>query len=52
MVVLFYVQNREVFFNDFMHTLEYSAIVAMDMEGKIWRTICKPGGAEMSIHQA
>ena len=35
-----------------MHMLEYSAIVAMDVEGKIWRTIHKPGGAEMSIHQA
>ena len=32
--------------------LEYSAIVAMDMEGKTWRTIRKPHGAEMSIHQA
>jgi hypothetical protein len=51
--VLFYVQNREVFFlNDFMHILEYSAIVVVDMEGKIWRTINKLGGAEMFIHQA
>jgi hypothetical protein len=27
-------------------------IVAVDMEGKTWMTIHKPGGAEMSIHQA
>ena len=43
---------RSVFLNGFMHMLEYSAIVAVDMEGKTWRTICKPGGAKMSIHQA
>ena len=52
-VVLFYVQNREVFFlNDFMHMLEYSVIVAVDMEGNTWRIIRQPGGAEISIHQA
>ena len=51
--VLFYVQNREVFFlNGFMHMLVYSVIVAVDMEEKTWRIIHKPGGAEMSIHQA
>jgi hypothetical protein len=32
--------------------LEYSVIVVVDTEGKTWRTIRKPGGAEMSIHQA
>jgi hypothetical protein len=32
--------------------VEYSVIVTMDMDGKTWRTICKPGGAEISIHQA
>jgi hypothetical protein len=32
--------------------VEYSAIVAVDMEGNTWRTICKPGGVEISIHQA
>jgi hypothetical protein len=32
--------------------VEYSMIVAMDMEGRTWRTIRKPSGAEMSIHQA
>ena len=35
-----------------MHVVEYSAIVVVDMEGKTWRKIHKPGGAEMSIHQA
>jgi hypothetical protein len=32
--------------------LEYSMIVIVDMEGNTWRTIRKPGGAKMSIHQA
>jgi hypothetical protein len=32
--------------------LEYSMIVAMDMEGNTWRIIHKPSSAEMSIHQA
>jgi hypothetical protein len=41
-----------VFLNGFLHMLEYSMIVAMDMEGNTWRTIHKPGGAKLSIHQA
>jgi hypothetical protein len=41
-----------VFLNVFLHMLEYSAIVAVDMEGNTWRTIRKPGGAKLSIHQA
>ena len=45
-------KSRSVFLNGFMHMLEYSMIVAMDMEGKTWRTIRKPRGAEISIHQA
>jgi hypothetical protein len=32
--------------------VEYSVIVAADMEGKTWKTIRKPSGAEMFIHQA
>ena len=43
---------RSVFLNGFMHMLEYSMIVAVDMKGKTWRTIRKPRGAEISIHQA
>jgi hypothetical protein len=31
--------------------VEYFAKVAVDMEEKTSRTICKLGGAEMSIHQ-
>ena len=42
-------KSRSVF-NGFMHMLEYSMIVAVDMEGKTWRTIHKPRGAEMSLH--
>ena len=34
-----------------MHMVEYSVIVALDMERKTWRTIHKPDGVEMSIHQ-
>ena len=45
-------KSRSVFLNGFMHMLEYSVIVAVDMEEKTWRTIRKPRGAEMSIHQA
>ena len=45
-------KSRSVFLNGFMHMVEYPTIVTMDMEEKTWRTICKPGGAEMSIHQA
>ena len=43
---------RSVFLNGFMHMLEYSVIVVVDMEGTTWRTIRKPCGAEISIHQA
>ena len=45
-------KSRSVFLNGFMHMLEYSMIVIVDMEGNTWRTIHKPSGAKMSIHQA
>ena len=45
-------KSRSVFLNGFMHMLDYTMIVAVGMEGKTWRTIPKPLGAEMSIHQA
>jgi hypothetical protein len=45
-------KSRSVFLNVFMHMVEYSAIVAVGMEEKTWRTIHKPSGAEMSIHHA
>jgi archaellum component FlaG (FlaF/FlaG flagellin family) len=62
-IVLFYVRmgessivlrskSRSVFLNGFMHMVEYSTIVSVDMEGETWMTIHKPGGAEISIHQA
>jgi hypothetical protein len=43
---------ESVFLNGFMHMLEYFVIVVVYMEGKTWRTIHKPCGAEMSIDQA
>jgi hypothetical protein len=43
-------KSRSVFLNGFMHMVEYSAIVAVDMERKTWRTIRKPSDAEISIH--
>jgi hypothetical protein len=42
-------KSRSVFLNDFMYMLEYSMIVAVDIEEKIWRKIHKPGGAE-NVH--
>jgi hypothetical protein len=35
-----------------LNPLNGHIIVVVDMEGKTWRIICKPCGAEMSIHQA
>ena len=45
-------KSRSVFLNGFMHMLDYSVIVAVDMEGKTCWKIPKQRGAEMSIHQA
>jgi hypothetical protein len=39
-----------VFFNGFMHMLEVSHIVVVDMEGKTWSKILRPPGPSMSIH--
>jgi hypothetical protein len=33
-----------MFLNDFMHWLEFSQIVAVDMDGKTWMKIKKPHG--------
>jgi hypothetical protein len=41
---------RTMFLNDFMHMLEVSHIVAIDIEGKPWRKILRPPGPAMSIH--
>ena len=39
-----------MFLNDFMHMLEVSHIVAVEMEGKTWSIILRPPGPTMSIH--
>ena len=36
--------------NGFMHMLEVSQIVVVDMERKTWRKILRPPGPAMSIH--
>jgi hypothetical protein len=50
--IILCLKSTSVFLNGFMHMLEYSMIVAVDMEGKTWRTIRKLDGAKMLIHQA
>ena len=39
-----------VFLNGFMHMLEVSHIVAVNIKGKTWRKILRPLGPAMSIH--
>jgi hypothetical protein len=39
-----------VFLNGFMHMLEVSQMVVVDMEEKTWRKILSPPGPAMSIH--
>jgi len=34
------------------HSREYSMILAIDMEGNIWRKIDRPSGLQHSMHQA
>jgi hypothetical protein len=41
---------RTMFLNGFMHMMESSQIVVVDMEGKTWRKIRRPRGHAMSIH--
>jgi hypothetical protein len=48
--ILVYNFSRTMFLNGFMHILELSQIVAVDIEGKTWRKILKPQGHAMSIH--
>ena len=43
---------RSVFLNSFMHWLEFSHIVDVDMDGKTWMKIQKPRGDVISIHEA
>jgi hypothetical protein len=44
--------STSVFLNGFMHWLELSQIVVVDMQGKTWRKICRPCGEAISIHEA
>ena len=44
--------GKGVFVNGFMHMLEFTQIVSVDMEGKTWRKICRPIGDAISIHEA
>jgi hypothetical protein len=41
-----------VFVNGFMHMLEFTQIVVVDMEGKTWRKIRRLTGDAISIHEA
>jgi hypothetical protein len=41
-----------VFANGFMHMLEFTQIVVVDMKGKTWRKMRRPTGDAISIHEA
>ena len=43
---------RSVFVNGFMHWVEFSAIIVVDVEGKTWRKIRSPRGVYAVIHEA
>jgi hypothetical protein len=44
--------GKDVFVYGFMHMLEFTQIVAVDMEGKTWRKIRRPTCNAISIHKA
>jgi hypothetical protein len=44
--------GKDVFINGFMHMLEFTQIVIVDMEGKTWRKIYRTIGDAISIHEA
>ena len=44
--------GKGVFVNGFMHMLEFTLIVVVDMEGKTWKKIHRPTGDAISIHEA
>jgi hypothetical protein len=48
--ILVYKFLGTVFLNGFMHMLEVSHTVAVDMKGKTWRKILRPLGPSMSIY--
>jgi len=43
--------EKGVFVNGFVHMLEFTQIVAVDLE-KTWRKICRPTSDAISIHEA
>jgi hypothetical protein len=46
------IYGKGVFVNGFMHMLEFTQIVVVDIEGKTWRKIHRPTGDAISIHKA
>jgi hypothetical protein len=50
--VLLYPHLGKAFVNGFMHMLEFTKIVVVDIKGKIWRKICRPTSDAISIHEA
>jgi hypothetical protein len=44
--------EKGVFANGFMHMLEFTQIVAVDMGGRTWRKIHRPNGDVIAIHEA
>jgi hypothetical protein len=44
--------GKGVFVNGFMHMLEFTQIVVVDMEGKTWMKIHRPTGDAISIMKA
>jgi hypothetical protein len=44
--------GKGVFVNGFMHMLEFTQIVAVDMEGKTWMKIHRPTSDAISIMKA
>jgi hypothetical protein len=44
--------EKGLFVNGFMHMLEFTQIVAIDMEAKTWKKIRRPTGDAISIHEA
>jgi hypothetical protein len=43
--------GKGVFVNGFIHMLEFTQIIAVDMEGKTRRKFCRPTGDAISIHE-
>jgi hypothetical protein len=50
--IVVFTYGKVVFVNGFMHVLEFTQIVVVDMEGKTWRKIHMPTGDAISIYEA